>query len=263
VWQKQGPVRPEKDPERHEQQRQRRACAQRERHQQQRGQRHKQVERQLAQQRQGAATAKPTGEAGEVGAQPQRVAQRHRGQAETQQSEKHDSPALRGRPRALSPARPPLRAYAPGPPSREGMTNPVHFPMNTVIFIWFVYALWLILIVYLTVAGLGAKRDTHPHMGQSFGLLFAMIAAFALPHVPILSFVNFAPVNPALSIVGLILCVAGMAVLVSARQHLGRNWSQTVSAKEGHELVTSGPYRYVRHPMYAGGLLACLGSAIV
>ncbi|HZS01434.1 MAG TPA: isoprenylcysteine carboxylmethyltransferase family protein [Chloroflexota bacterium] len=143
------------------------------------------------------------------------------------------------------------------------MTNPVHFPMNTVIFIWFVYALWLILIVYLTVAGLGAKRDTHPHLGQSFGLLFAMIAAFALPHVPILSFVNFAPVNPALSIVGLILCVAGMAVLVSARQHLGRNWSQTVSAKEGHELVTSGPYRYVRHPMYAGGLLACLGSAIV
>jgi protein-S-isoprenylcysteine O-methyltransferase Ste14 len=54
-----------------------------------------------------------------------------------------------------------------------------------------------------------------------------------------------------------------MAVLVSARQHLGRNWSQTVSAKEGHELVTSGPYRYVRHPMYAGGLIAAIGSAIV
>ena len=54
-----------------------------------------------------------------------------------------------------------------------------------------------------------------------------------------------------------------MAFLVWARQHLGRNWSQTVSTKEGQELVTSGPYRYVRHPMYTGGLIACIGSAIV
>ena len=63
--------------------------------------------------------------------------------------------------------------------------------------------------------------------------------------------------------IGINICVAGMAFLVSARQHLGKNWSQTVSAKEGQELVTSGPYRYVRHPMYAGGIIACIGSAIV
>jgi protein-S-isoprenylcysteine O-methyltransferase len=76
-------------------------------------------------------------------------------------------------------------------------------------------------------------------------------------------FVNFAPVNRALSVVGLAVCAAGMAVLVWARQTLGRNWSQTVSAKEGHELVTSGPYRFVRHPMYTGGFVACLASAVV
>jgi protein-S-isoprenylcysteine O-methyltransferase Ste14 len=62
---------------------------------------------------------------------------------------------------------------------------------------------------------------------------------------------------------GLILNVAGITVLVWARQRLGRNWSQTVSVKEGHELVTSGPYRWIRHPMYTGGLIAFLGSAIV
>ena len=54
-----------------------------------------------------------------------------------------------------------------------------------------------------------------------------------------------------------------MVFLVCARQHPGRNWGQTVSIKKGHELVTSGPYRYVRHPMYAGGLIAAIGSAIV
>jgi protein-S-isoprenylcysteine O-methyltransferase Ste14 len=98
---------------------------------------------------------------------------------------------------------------------------------------------------------------------QSFGLLFAIIGAFLLPYLPIFHFVNFAPVNPVLSSIGLVLNVAGMALFVWARQRLGRNWSQTVSAKEGHELVTTGPYRYIRHPMYAGGFIACLGSVIV
>lgn len=54
-----------------------------------------------------------------------------------------------------------------------------------------------------------------------------------------------------------------MALLVWARQALGRNWSQTVSAKQEHELVRSGPYSRLRHPMYTGGLLACIGSVIV
>ncbi|TJX15954.1 MAG: isoprenylcysteine carboxylmethyltransferase family protein, partial [Mesorhizobium sp.] len=60
-----------------------------------------------------------------------------------------------------------------------------------------------------------------------------------------------------------VVTLAGMAFLVWARQSLGRNWSQTVSAKQDHELVTSGPYRYVRHPMYTGGMVAGIGSAIV
>ena len=47
-----------------------------------------------------------------------------------------------------------------------------------------------------------------------------------------------------------------------ARVHLGRNWSGSVTVKEGHELIRSGPYRYVRHPIYTGLLAAVLGSAI-
>ncbi|RUW25476.1 isoprenylcysteine carboxylmethyltransferase family protein [Mesorhizobium sp. M1E.F.Ca.ET.041.01.1.1] len=131
------------------------------------------------------------------------------------------------------------------------------------IFIWFIYAAWMLLIVYLTVQAIGVKRDTEPHLLQSFGLMFAMIAAFLLPRVQLFAFVNFAPVNAVLSSVGVVLAVAGMFLLVWARQTLGRNWSQTISAKQDHELVTSGPYRRLRHPMYTGGLLACIGSAIV
>jgi len=130
-------------------------------------------------------------------------------------------------------------------------------------FIWFIYAAWLLLIVYLTVQAIGVKRDAEPHLLQSLGLMFAMIVAFLLPRLPLFGFVNFAPVNALLSGIGVVIAVAGMGLLVWARQILGRNWSQTVSAKQGHELVRSGPYRSLRHPMYTGGLLACLGSAIV
>ena len=135
--------------------------------------------------------------------------------------------------------------------------------MNPTIFIWLIYTFWVILVVYLTVSAIGVKQETQGHLLQSIGLLFAIVAAFLLPHLPIFRFLNFAPVSPFLSCIGVILCAAGMIFLVWARQHLGRNWSQTVAVKKGHELVTTGPYRYVRHPMYAGGFLACIGSAIV
>jgi len=135
--------------------------------------------------------------------------------------------------------------------------------MNTTIFTWLIYAFWISVTVYLTISAFGAKQETERHLLQSFGLLFAIIAAFLLPHLSIFRFLNFAPIGPFLSGIGVILCLAGMAFLVWARLHLGRNWSQTVAVKKDHELVTSGPYRYVRHPMYSGGLLACIGSAIV
>ena len=135
--------------------------------------------------------------------------------------------------------------------------------MNPSIFIWLIYAFWVLLIAYLTVSAIGVKQEPQGHLLQSLGLLLAIIAAFLLPYLPIFHFLNFAPVNAVANSIGVILCAAGMSFLVWARQRLGGNWSQTVSVKVGHELVTSGPYRYLRHPMYAGGFIACIGSAIV
>jgi len=112
--------------------------------------------------------------------------------------------------------------------------------MNPAIFIRLIGALWFVLVVYLTVSAIGVKQETKGHLWQSLGLMFAIIAAFLLPHLPIFHFLNFAPVNPILSSVGVILCAAGMVFLVWGRQYLGRNWSQTVAVKKDHELVTSG-----------------------
>jgi protein-S-isoprenylcysteine O-methyltransferase Ste14 len=60
--------------------------------------------------------------------------------------------------------------------------------------------------------------------------------------------------------VGLILLGFGCAFW--ARLYLGRNWGMPMSLREGHELVTCGPYAYVRHPIYSGLILAAIGSTL-
>jgi protein-S-isoprenylcysteine O-methyltransferase Ste14 len=62
--------------------------------------------------------------------------------------------------------------------------------------------------------------------------------------------------------IGIVITLSGLLFTVWARVHLGRNWSGTVTIKEGHELITSGPYRFVRHPIYTGLLLAFIGQTI-
>jgi protein-S-isoprenylcysteine O-methyltransferase Ste14 len=47
-----------------------------------------------------------------------------------------------------------------------------------------------------------------------------------------------------------------------ARVTLGRNWSATITVKQDHDLITSGPYRFVRHPIYTGLLLGLAGIAV-
>jgi len=62
--------------------------------------------------------------------------------------------------------------------------------------------------------------------------------------------------------VGTLITTTGLLFTVWARVHLGRNWSGTVTIKQDHELVASGPYALVRHPIYTGLLLALVGSAM-
>ncbi len=64
-------------------------------------------------------------------------------------------------------------------------------------------------------------------------------------------------------IFGVVVTAAGIAFAFWARAYLGRNWSSSVTVKIGHELVRNGPYRWVRHPIYTGLILALAGTAIV
>ena len=66
-----------------------------------------------------------------------------------------------------------------------------------------------------------------------------------------------------LAAIGAALFACGIALAVWARLHLGRNWGMPTTQRAEPELVTSGPYRFVRHPIYTGLLTAILGTALV
>jgi protein-S-isoprenylcysteine O-methyltransferase Ste14 len=74
---------------------------------------------------------------------------------------------------------------------------------------------------------------------------------------------RFLPENPKIAWAGIVVTWVGVAVAVWARYCLGEYWSARVTLKEGHQLIRSGPYGFVRHPIYTGMLLGSVGTALV
>jgi protein-S-isoprenylcysteine O-methyltransferase Ste14 len=68
--------------------------------------------------------------------------------------------------------------------------------------------------------------------------------------------------DPWLQAVGLAIFLLGLALAVWARVYLGQNWGMPMSEKVDPELVTTGPYRTIRHPIYTGIILAVVGTTV-
>jgi protein-S-isoprenylcysteine O-methyltransferase Ste14 len=80
--------------------------------------------------------------------------------------------------------------------------------------------------------------------------------------LPLVLHGQFLPATVTTAGAGMIAVVVGLGFTIWARRHLGRNWSSDVTVKQDHALVRTGPYRYVRHPIYTGILLALCGTAM-
>jgi protein-S-isoprenylcysteine O-methyltransferase Ste14 len=91
-------------------------------------------------------------------------------------------------------------------------------------------------------------------------LLIAAYLLVARPPLPLLN-ERFAPLAIWSAALGAALTFAGLAFCIWARFVIADNWSSDVQLKRGHELIVKGPYRWVRHPIYTGLLLAFVGSA--
>jgi protein-S-isoprenylcysteine O-methyltransferase Ste14 len=73
----------------------------------------------------------------------------------------------------------------------------------------------------------------------------------------------FLPIPLWLRVSGVLLGIAGILLLVWVHRTLGVQWSTTLQFKEEHTLITSGPYEFIRHPMYASLFLFFIGLSIV
>ena len=127
--------------------------------------------------------------------------------------------------------------------------------------------LWLAWVGYWVAAAFAAKRTQRresPASRLSYSLPLLLGAwLIAMPQLrlgwlsqPLL------PQTRARAELAVLLVAAGLAFAVWARAHLGRNWSGSVTLKESHALIRSGPYACVRHPIYTGLLLALVGTAL-
>ncbi len=132
--------------------------------------------------------------------------------------------------------------------------------------LWVTAGLWLVFVAYWSAAAKNAAPNakTEPLRSRQVHLLmmYGSLVLVLCPWFGVLRW-RWLPLWPGWSSVGLGVQVAAGSLAVWARRHLGRNWSGAVTVKVGHELVCTGPYRCVRHPIYTGVLGMFLGSALV
>ena len=132
---------------------------------------------------------------------------------------------------------------------------------------WFFPAVWILWLLYWQSKATGTKATARlegPVSRLVRAIVFiAAIILLSVPNLPsVFLYRSFLRQGPMPFFAGAGLTIAGLLFTVWAREHLGKNWSRSVTVKQNHELITSGPYALVRHPIYTGILTGFLGSAI-
>ena len=132
---------------------------------------------------------------------------------------------------------------------------------------WLFPCLWLAFIVFWVAMARGGKavaerESAFSRLSHYLPLLIA-IYLLGAPHVPF-PLINdrFAPLSLWLVRLAAALTFAGIAFAIWARVWIAGNWSSDVTLKQDHELIVTGPYAFVRHPIYTGILPAIFGTAL-
>jgi len=121
---------------------------------------------------------------------------------------------------------------------------------------------WAAFWLYWFLAAFSMKRG-RVQWGREVRIRVVLfVAIVVLVHLGVFRGHRVATHDPWREIVGLVLFALGLGFAIWARVHIGRNWGTPMTQKVEPELVTSGPYRLVRHPIYSGILTAGIGTAL-
>jgi protein-S-isoprenylcysteine O-methyltransferase Ste14 len=129
---------------------------------------------------------------------------------------------------------------------------------------------WIIVLLFWTISSFGAKKVAFQ---ESF------FKRFLFYWIPLLIAIlllgpgewfghslireNFVPHTNFVGAIGLFISIVGAFIACWSRYKLGNNWSLSVQKKENHELIQTGIYKIIRHPIYSGLLLLFIGNCIV
>lgn len=126
---------------------------------------------------------------------------------------------------------------------------------------------WAIVLFVWVVGAFTSKRTSQRQSGGSrlahIALLFSgtcLLAFHGLEHGWLA--IRFVPDTDSYRLTGLGITIIGAFFAIWARFSLGTNWSGRITLKEDHTLIATGPYAFVRHPIYSGMLLAFSGTAV-
>lgn len=125
--------------------------------------------------------------------------------------------------------------------------------------------LWIVFLIYWSVAAknAGATKNSESVKSRQKHQLMLNVALLLL-FIPVPGLTRrYLPAEPVLVPIGLTVQAAFFLLAIWARRHLGRNWSGAVTITEEHQLVRSGPYRLIRHPIYTAMFGMFIGTALV
>ena len=126
---------------------------------------------------------------------------------------------------------------------------------------------WLVLVIYWALGALNTRKTaTRESFLSRYSVMFLVVAGYVLlfskdANVGLLAR-HFVPSGSGSLNAGIIMTWLGVTLALWARYHLGQYWSGRITIKEGHQLIRTGPYARLRHPIYSGILLAMAGTAL-
>ena len=131
------------------------------------------------------------------------------------------------------------------------------------IYSWLIIACWAVFFLYWITLALGSKRTAVAY-GRHMLKRAVLVALILLVIRSRPADINARAIvlNPAVRVLGVLICATGVAFAIWARRHLGKSWGMPMTVHESPHLVTTGPYARIRHPIYTGILVGFVGNAL-
>ncbi len=123
--------------------------------------------------------------------------------------------------------------------------------------------LWIVTLVILFVIEAFTHRPREGKISYEYTILLISLSFFAVIIASLLEYLSYGRENLLISLAGFGICLISYTIRVVSIKQLGSNFSEDIEIKKDHELITTGIYKYIRHPIYLATLLLLVGFPFI